>query len=129
LLAFVFFIAMISRSCAKIGIARKAVEGFKREWFFWFLGAAMFANLVAFFGVNYFDQVKVVWFALLAMISGTTASVMQAQKLHTSSVDTELSDPHFTAPIQDAGCEELVLQTPDTAQHSTSVSKHLIGGC
>jgi hypothetical protein len=128
LVAFVFFIAMISRSCAKIGIARKAVEGLKREWLFWVLGAAMFANLVAFFGVNYFDQVKVVWFALLAMISATTASVMQEQKLHTSSVDSELSDPHFAASIQDASCEELVLQTPDTAQLSTSVSKHLIGG-
>jgi hypothetical protein len=129
LIAFVFFIVMISRSCAKIGIARKAVEGFRREWSFWFLGAAMFANLVAFFGVNYFDQVKVIWFVLLAMISATTASVMQVQKLQTSSAETELADTCFAASGQDASCEELVLQTPETANLSTSVSKNLMRGC
>ena len=58
LLALVFFIVMISRAYGKVGIARKAVEGLRKEWFFWLLGAAMFANLVAFFGVNYFDQVE-----------------------------------------------------------------------
>lgn len=129
IVAFVFFIAMISRSCAKIGIARKAVEGFKREWFFWFLGAAMFANLVAFFGVNYFDQVKLVWFALLAAISATTASVLQAQKFQRPPTETELIGAHCAAAVRGVGCEELVLKTPDTAQPSTSVSRHLIGGC
>jgi len=125
LLALVFFIVMISLSYAKIGAARKAVEGLKKEWFFWFLNAAMFANLVAFFGVNYFDQVKLVWFALLAIISATTASMMQAQKSQTSSAETELADPYLATA---ASVEELVLQTSETAEFSTSVSKRLIGG-
>jgi hypothetical protein len=76
LLAFIFFIAMISRVCARIGNARKLCEGHGREWFLWFLGAALFSNLVAFFGVNYFDQSKVSWFALLAMISAATAPIL-----------------------------------------------------
>ena len=126
LLALIFFIAMVSLSCVKVGIARKAVEGHKKEWFFWFLNAAMFANLVAFFGVNYFDQVKLVWFALLAIISATTVSVMEAQKPQTSPAETELADPYLAtaAPI-----EELILQTHETAEFSTSVSRRLIGGC
>lgn len=124
LVAFVFFIVMISRSCAKIGIARKAVEGFKREWFVWFLGAAMFANLVAFFGVNYFDQVKLVWFALLAMISASGASVLQAKRSQTLPADA--LSPHSDFATSAQPVEELTLQMPGTSEQSASVSKHLI---
>jgi hypothetical protein len=107
LVALVFFIAMISRSCAKIGKARKVVEGLRKEWYFWFLGAALFANLVAFFGVNYFDQVKIVWFALLAMISATTTSILQAEKRKTSTAENEVADAASNHQL-----EELVLQMP-----------------
>jgi hypothetical protein len=76
LAAFTLFIAMIFLCYKRIGRARKALEGRKREeWLLWFLGAALFANLAAFFGVNYFDQSKVNWFLLLAMISAATAKI------------------------------------------------------
>ena len=39
----------------------------------WLLGAALLANVVAFFGVNYFDQSRMAWFALLAMVCACTA--------------------------------------------------------
>lgn len=81
LLAFVLFIAMISRVCARIGNARKLCEDRSREWFVWFFGAALFSNLVAFFGVNYFDQSKVGWFALLAMISAATAPILAKRRI------------------------------------------------
>jgi hypothetical protein len=78
LIALILFIAMISRCFGRLGSARTAVEGDrKKEWMFWFLGAALFSNIVAFFGVNYFDQTKFAWFALLAMIVAATASVPQ----------------------------------------------------
>jgi hypothetical protein len=78
LIAFGLLIAMISVCFAKLGNARKAVEGdAKREWFFWLLGAALFSHIVGFFGVNYFDQTKNEWFALLAMIGATTAPLLQ----------------------------------------------------
>jgi hypothetical protein len=78
LAALVFFIAVISRSYARIGSARKRAGGdLTEQWLLWFLGAALFANLVGFFGVNYFDQSKVSWFILLAMISAATTSRMQ----------------------------------------------------
>lgn len=69
LLAFVLFITMISRACARLGDTRKALSGRRDEWMIWLLGAALFAHLVSFFGVNYFDQSKINWFLLLAMIS------------------------------------------------------------
>ena len=41
------------------------------------LGSALFANVVAFFGVNYFDQSRIAWFALLAMVSACTTPVLK----------------------------------------------------
>ncbi len=109
LIALVFFIAMISRCFGKIGRARKSVEGSKKEWFVWFLGAALFANLVAFFGVNYFDQIKIAWFTLLAMICATSASIMEEQKSKAAQGETESAEPQLQ---QEQG--ELVLQAPGT---------------
>lgn len=68
LLAFVFFILLVTRCCAQIGHSRKLASNAKEEWFVWLVGAALFVNLVSFFGVNYFDQSKIIWFLLLAMI-------------------------------------------------------------
>jgi hypothetical protein len=45
----------------------------KREWFFWLLGVTLFAHVVAFFGIDYYDQMKFVWYVLLAMIVATAA--------------------------------------------------------
>jgi hypothetical protein len=84
LAALALLIAVISRSFAKIGKARKVVSGKRREWMLWFLGAALFANVVAFFGVNYFDQSRMTWFALLAMISAATAAAVPAQRAKAS---------------------------------------------
>jgi hypothetical protein len=57
-----------------LGNARKSVDGMQvEEWKFWCLGCALFANVVAFFGVNYFDQSRVGWFVLLAMVSTVAA--------------------------------------------------------
>jgi len=78
LLAFILFIAVISRSFASLGNARKVVQGqAEKEWFLWILGAALFSHLVAFFGVNYFDQSKFAWFAALAMVAAATAPILE----------------------------------------------------
>lgn len=72
LAALFFYILVISRSFARIGTARKRARNKQQEWFLWFLGAALFSNVVAFFGVNYFDQSRIAWFALISMISACT---------------------------------------------------------
>ena len=75
LASLVCFIAMISLGFKKIGLARKAVEGDrKQEWYLWLLGGALFAHIMAFFGISYFDHTQVAWFALFAIICAATAS-------------------------------------------------------
>lgn len=74
LLALVFFILVISRSFGRIGTARRSVNGDNdREWMFWIVGSTLFANVVAFFGVNYFDQSRMCLFLFLAIISALTS--------------------------------------------------------
>lgn len=80
LMAFSCFVALISWSFAKVGRARRAAQKGKSEWVLWCFGASLFANVVAFFGINYFDQSHMAWFALLAMIPATSASVFRAKK-------------------------------------------------
>jgi hypothetical protein len=50
---------------------RKRVKP-KQQWLFWCLGSIMLANIFAYFGVAYWDQTQVWWFALLAMICAVT---------------------------------------------------------
>jgi len=75
LIALVFFVALIANAFGRLGTARKRANGSQQEWLFWLFGAALFANVMAFFGVSYWDQTVVAWFALLAMISAATAKI------------------------------------------------------
>jgi hypothetical protein len=91
--AFIFFIVMISRSFARIGDARKVVDGDKnRELYLWLLGSALFANCLAFIGANYFDQTKVSWFILLAIISAITATILQEQPAKVGQTELGMGD-------------------------------------
>jgi hypothetical protein len=75
LIALGLFIYQICWCFAKLGSTRKSVERRARrlEWLPWVLGAALFAHVIAFLGISYFDQMRVSWFALLAMISAVTS--------------------------------------------------------
>lgn len=78
LLALIYFILEISRSFGMLGNTRRAVQGqAAKEWTVWCMGSAMFASVVGFFGVNYFDQSKMWWFILLAMISAVGSAPLQ----------------------------------------------------
>jgi hypothetical protein len=79
LITLVLFIMIYSRSFGAIGEARKQVSGeHKQEWLLWCLGAVMFANVVASFGINYMVQLQTALFALLACISVATFAAKQA---------------------------------------------------
>ena len=74
LATFLCFLALIYLCLSRIGIARQSVEGDRnKEWYFWILGATLFSHVVGFFGISYFDQTRVSWFALLAVIVTATA--------------------------------------------------------
>jgi hypothetical protein len=95
------FIAMIVICFKRIGKARKAVEGnHKKEWAFWFLGAAMFAQVMAFMGVNYFDQARFGWYVMLASIpmATTIPRVFRAKE----SKMIPISDPSPDTSIAEA---------------------------
>ena len=79
LAALIFYILVISRSFARLGNARKRSQSKQQEWLLWFLGAALFANVVAFFGVNYFDQSRIAWFLLVSMICACTAPMLRQE--------------------------------------------------
>lgn len=74
LIALVCFIAVIVLSFRRAGNLRRRAGGSEDEWIPWLLGATVFAHMVAFFGVQYFDQVRIAWFAILAMISACTVT-------------------------------------------------------
>jgi hypothetical protein len=89
LAAFTCFLGLIAMGFSRVGRARKRVQGSRRrEWYFWLLGAALFANVVAFFGISYFDQTRIAWFVLLAMISAATISVRHPKLTRTAITET-----------------------------------------
>jgi hypothetical protein len=74
LASFLCFVAMIYICFSRIGTARKVAEGDRnKEFFFWALGVTLFSHIIAFFGISYFDQTRIAWFALLAVIVTATA--------------------------------------------------------
>jgi hypothetical protein len=94
LAALVFYVLAISRSFARLGNARKRADTKQQEWLFWLLGAALFANVVAFLGVNYFDQVRFCWFLLLSMTCATTAPVLSRSRVAPEKVVVHVNLPH-----------------------------------
>jgi hypothetical protein len=70
LISLIIYIAIFSRAFGALGDARKQVNGQPhREWLLWCLGAVLFGNLVASFGINYMVQLLLLLFPLLACIS------------------------------------------------------------
>jgi hypothetical protein len=104
----VFYILVISRSFARLGDARKRATDKQQEWLIWLLGAALLANVVAFFGVNYFDQSRMAWFALLAMVCACApslnpvATVQRAEGVAGVQVAPAL-DPELETEVETSG--------------------------
>jgi hypothetical protein len=70
LLPFMLFIAVLVFGFRFLARARRNPQTDKQAALtIWALGSALFANVVAFIGISYWDQTMVQWYALLAMIS------------------------------------------------------------
>jgi hypothetical protein len=73
------FVGMIVYGFKYVGRARRiAVGERRRELLVWALGASLFANVVAFMGIGYFDQTIVAWYTLVVMIPVAAYSARQA---------------------------------------------------
>ncbi len=84
LITFILFIAILVYAFKRIGVARKLAERSPKDArLIWAIGAALFANAVAFFGIFYFDQSIVAWYALLAM-AAVSAKLIPPKKTPTS---------------------------------------------
>lgn len=68
LLALGCLIAMIVVGFKRLGRARRRGGSANKEWFYWLLGITLFAHLLAFMGVDYFDQTKYSWYIFLAIV-------------------------------------------------------------
>lgn len=89
LLTLVLYLTIFKRSFRAIGIARKRVQGDRRqEWFVWCLGSALFANVVAHFGINYMAHLSTYLFILLVCISVATFEVKQEAKRPTTQLES-----------------------------------------
>jgi hypothetical protein len=76
LVVLICFVAMICVSFRRLGRARQAAqENSRREWYFWALGVALFTHVVAFWGIVYFDQTRMLWYTMLAIIITATTPV------------------------------------------------------
>jgi hypothetical protein len=79
LLSLILFVMIYSRGFSAVGKARKRANlAPGQEWFLWSLGAVLFANAVASFGINYMVQLLMLLFPLLACISVAVAEARQA---------------------------------------------------
>lgn len=67
------FVGMIVTSYRRLGAMRKRVKP-DRQWLLWCLGCIMTAHIFAYFGVAYWDQTQIWWFAFLATICAVTST-------------------------------------------------------
>lgn len=73
----ILFIAIIVLSFKTVGIALKKFDGDRiAERRAWALGAALFANVVAYVGITYFDQTIIAWYVLLALIPVSASGLL-----------------------------------------------------
>jgi hypothetical protein len=95
LITFIFFVLVIARGFQRLGRARRAAAGdFRKEFFIWAIGAALFSQVCSFFGTSYYDQTTVSWFALLAMIPAVTqfSSLQKADQARSVAVNSDVLD-------------------------------------
>jgi hypothetical protein len=66
------------------------------------LGVTLFTHVVAFLGITYFDQTRVIWFALLAMIAAATVPVRAKKKLPVEGpTEAPAASPEFAHALPD----------------------------
>src|SRR5262249_7980836 len=80
LLTLLLLFFLIGRCFQAIGKARAAFEDDKhKQLLFWCIGAMLFAQCTAYFGIAYFDQSVVFWYSQLSIIVALTAEYAGAR--------------------------------------------------
>lgn len=91
LLTLILFIAVIVFSFKIIGLSLRTIEegSFVEKITLWSLGASLIAHLISFLSVTYFDQIIVIWYLLLAMISTIGNSLTFVNRMEITENDRE----------------------------------------
>jgi hypothetical protein len=72
LVPLILFVAILTYGFKYVVKAREAwPENRNMQLYNWALGATLFANAVGFFGISYWDQTQVAWYAFLAIIAAS----------------------------------------------------------
>jgi hypothetical protein len=110
LLPLIFFIAMIVFGFRYVGRARRACAVHSRSAFYlWALGAALFAHVVSFFGISYWDQTVVGWYALFAMIPAAATVAKPVKPIVAVASASVQSPPPEYATVAGPSLSELLL--------------------
>ena len=115
LIPFLLLLAILVYGFKYLGRARQAAareKEKKKALFIWAVGAALFANVIAFFGISYFDQTIVAWYGLLALISATVGLPHKQEAIVLplrSAWDSVLPTPQLVADsiCEGTGSEEI----------------------
>ena len=100
LLALICYIGIFVRGFSEVGTARKLVNGRPgQEWLFWCLGSALFATVVAHFGINYMAQLIMGFFPLVACIAVATSSAKQTLSQSPAAPALEQLTSSLSAPM------------------------------
>lgn len=79
------FIAILSYSFQSVGRAVKSLkETPAMQKVMWGLGASLFVHIISFMGVSYWDQIKVIFYMLIALISVSRAITDKAARVKKS---------------------------------------------
>jgi hypothetical protein len=99
LLTFVLFVDLVSIIFKTVGSTRRLVAGTSDEWFIWTLGAVMLSHVAAFFGANYFDQIRIWWYAFLAIIVAGTGALVASISTSTEATDDVITSGSAVAAM------------------------------
>jgi hypothetical protein len=120
LLALICYVAIFSRGFAALGTARKLVNGDRgQEWLFWCLGSALFATVVAHFGINYMAQLIMGFFSLVACISVSTSNV----NLVTAPSQEAQTEGQFTSALRTPATSLQVSEVREESKLRTSARR------
>ncbi len=106
LLGFILFIVLIVRCYKIIGRSLRETGYLSEQFIIWGLGAALFAHLVGFFGIAYFDQQVVMFYLLFAFISMLACKDLKIAKGRSHI----LNDPRNVNSIKDRRFDKEITQ-------------------
>jgi hypothetical protein len=125
LIPFILLLMIIVLGFKYVGRMRRFAqtgEDTKQEFFVWAFGASLFANVVAFFGISYFDQTIVAWYALLALICTVTLPARSAKAVEAEALAVR---PHLQLSPAPASGTFRSLQTIENEKHTRNGKTNL----